>query len=68
MDIKVRSIGGEYSEMEVDEINTGTLDKQGSLIQACALISAAEDLITNAGIEDYGISNSLLQLITDLNQ
>ena len=51
MNFNVRSIGGKYSEMSVDEIQTGTLDELESCDLAIAMINAASELLWNAGDE-----------------
>ena len=45
MHFNVRTIGGEYQEMTVDAIETGTLDKKEAIRLAQQMISAAEDLL-----------------------
>jgi len=50
MNFTVRGIGGEYQEMKVDAIDTGTMDKKEAIRLAQQMISAAEDLLYGADL------------------
>ena len=50
MNFNVRVICGEYQEMTVDAIETGTIDKKEAIKLAQDMISAADELLYNAGL------------------
>ena len=70
MNITVRRIGGEYKEMYVDEIKTGTMDEKEAIGQAQVLIYAASELLRGcerAGIDELSsICLSVDELIGEI--
>jgi len=50
MNFTVRNIAGEYQEMTVDAIETGTMGKKEAVRLAQAMISAAEELLHGADL------------------
>ena len=66
MNFSVRCIGGEYSEMKVDEIETGTLDAGEAVKLAKDMVSAAQDLLFYAGYESARSSCfTVLEILED---
>jgi hypothetical protein len=64
MNFNVRTIGGEYQEMTVDAIETGTLDKKEAIRLAQQMVSAAEDLLYGVGLR--GNSDACGTIVEDL--
>jgi hypothetical protein len=50
MNFNIRHIGGEYVEMKVDAIETGTMDAQEAAELAVGMINAAAELLHTADI------------------
>ena len=51
MNFNVRNIGGNYQEMTVDAIETGTLDKKEAIRLAQKMVSAAEELLRGCDVK-----------------
>ena len=51
MNFNVRNIGGDYQEMTVDAIETGTLDKKEAIRLAQKMVSAAEELLWGCDVK-----------------
>jgi len=64
MHFNVRNICGDYQEMTVDAIETGTMDKREATRLAQEMISAAEDLLHGADLPVA--SDSCGRIVQDL--
>ena len=53
MNFNVRSVGGKYQEVTVEDTHTGLIDKEESILLAQKLITAAEDLLHCVGLTDH---------------
>lgn len=54
MKIEVRSISDKYQEASVDEISTGTMDRNEAIDMASHLLEVANTLLTGAGMDCLG--------------
>jgi hypothetical protein len=66
MNFTVRNICGQYQEMKVDAIESGTLGKRESIELAQSLLMAAEDLLY--GAEMRVASDVCGTLVEDLSE
>ena len=49
MNFTIHYIGNGYQEMNVDEVQTGTMNEAEAIDLAAKMVSAAEDLLWNCG-------------------
>jgi hypothetical protein len=62
MNFKINNIGGEYVEMKVDVIETGTMDAREAAELAVEMIEAASELL---GAADISWASRLCSAISD---
>jgi len=65
MQFNYRSVG-EYSELIVNELETGLMDKQESVMLAQHMISVAAELLYGSRLRDE--SDSCGEIVEDLNK